>query len=661
MLTDKKEIKSDLFDIIMGAVCFFSVFSIIYSVQMSVFFSGIALAAVYTVFFAVGTLYIIGGEKHFPVSAIFPGLVCLLTVAGISLHDSSGTAYALDLLLLFSVYYCAELSSANRYPKASYLYIIELSRLAFIEPMLNLLLPGTAFIRRIKSKTSSPKLLGVAMGALLALPVFIVAFALLQSGDAAFEGVTYEITKAIGKLFQRLDENGELIYILANTFVFGSFVYSTVFGYKYKTALMRKKELEIKVQKSTVISPNVICGFLGSISLLYVAYIVSQTSYLFSAMGGRLPATDITLAHYARRGFFEMSAVAAINLCLIAVGVIFCKRKGRKINTAVKSISIFICAFTMMLIITAVSKMGLYIAEFGLTHKRLLVFLADAVLFVCFGCIIVRLFSEKFPYMKIILAAVCTLAVSMTLVNTDYIIGKTNVKLFLSGYHEEIDLDELYYNIDEYTAMLCFDELMKKGDGLHFSKEKVKTYMGRIYENNKDREGIYTFDRLRLHKYITKNEATLKNYLENHNWHYEYSEYYGEIDEVETVYIFSQSQKDIYSVDVMSGDEITGVVSANGEYLEPYGIFSSKIAGEAGSADFDVKVHTGESVFVFTVIGKREAQQESNHGAIYRNGGNIFCIRDTDEGALSIEELPDVYAFSAEDAEAYIQRYKYSE
>ena len=63
----------------------------------------------------------------------------------------------------------------------------------------------------------------------------------------------------------------------------------------------------------------------------------------------------------------------------------------------IKGFDLFLCGFTLVIVMTSISKILLYIAEYGLTHKRLYVFVADIILVVAFAMVTVRFF-KKYGY-----------------------------------------------------------------------------------------------------------------------------------------------------------------------------------------------------------------------------------------------------------------------
>ena len=98
-------------------------------------------------------------------------------------------------------------------------------------------------------------------------------------------------------------------------------------------------------------------------------FFISQAGYFLSAFTNSLPE-GFTYADYARRGFFELFAIALINLGVTCFMSLFSKKAGREKPFALKFYSVMISVFTLILIATAMSKMIMYINRYGLTALR---------------------------------------------------------------------------------------------------------------------------------------------------------------------------------------------------------------------------------------------------------------------------------------------------
>jgi len=181
-------------------------------------------------------------------------------------------------------------------------------------------------------------------------------------------------------------------------------------------------------------------SFLGAIAFLYLCYLFTQLAYFFNGFKGLLPEA-YTAAAYARRGFFELCAVAAINLGLVLlVSGLTKKREGTKLPAPVKLLSAFICVFTLLLIITAESKMALYVGLFGMTRMRLMVSLFILLLAFSFVLLLAQLFLRKFAYMKALLAAGCVLILCMSFADIDRAVLRYNMWAYETGRLEAVDV-----------------------------------------------------------------------------------------------------------------------------------------------------------------------------------------------------------------------------
>lgn len=109
--------------------------------------------------------------------------------------------------------------------------------------------------------------------------------------------------------------------------------------------------------------------FAGIIGFTYLLFIAFQAKYLFSACLGILPES-FTYAEYARQGFFELCGITAFNVLLLLFMNVFTRTITRE-NKVLSVINIVFSAVTILLLITAMSKMGMYIAAYGFTIKRI--------------------------------------------------------------------------------------------------------------------------------------------------------------------------------------------------------------------------------------------------------------------------------------------------
>ena len=150
------------------------------------------------------------------------------------------------------------------------------------------------------------------LGLLIALPFAAILIALLTSGDEAFRGMIEGIDLG--------DWSGlpKRIAALMISIPLAILLFSQLFS-------LRDIRRERREEGRGVFDPTILTFFLLGIGAVYIAYLFSQLAYFFSGFGGFLPE-EFTYAEYARRGFFELTAVSVINILIVILVSALCKR-----------------------------------------------------------------------------------------------------------------------------------------------------------------------------------------------------------------------------------------------------------------------------------------------------------------------------------------------
>lgn len=279
-------------------------------------------------------------------------------------------------------------------------------------------------------KSENRKRVGmVFLGLGIAFPLLCVIIPLLISSDLAFKGFA-----------DMIKENLFLNFFKA---VFGFGLATFFIGYGF---YLRKKELPApKSSRFKGFDNIILISSLSAITLCYIAYLFSQLAYFFSAFKGFLPENyEFTLSSYARRGFFEMCAIAGINFAVIFAAVLLSRKKDGKMNPILKAICLFIGLFTLLIIATALSKMFLYIGEFGMTRLRITTTAFMIFLTVVFLALILRMFIKKVNVLKTGLVTAGVVLVVLGIVNVNSFVADYNYTAYQSGSLKEMDVKTLY-------------------------------------------------------------------------------------------------------------------------------------------------------------------------------------------------------------------------
>lgn len=266
----------------------------------------------------------------------------------------------------------------------------------------------------------------VALGLLLAIPALLVIVPLLARSDEAFASLLYQTF-------------GKSLMELVTTVLFGVALLLPV--YTRPVALSREDRERPSSARRYWFPATSLNAFLLAISFFYVLYLVSQLAYFFSAFSGILPP-GYTAAQYARRGFTEMTLLCVINLAIVSLSLAKVRRQ-EKIPALTKVLSLFILVFSLVLVCSACSKMGLYIQFYGLTRLRVLTslfILCTAVALICTG---IWAFAPRFGYMRVIVLSCILVFGTAGVLDVDTVVARYNVSAYLSGQLEEVDVSYL--------------------------------------------------------------------------------------------------------------------------------------------------------------------------------------------------------------------------
>jgi hypothetical protein len=163
--------------------------------------------------------------------------------------------------------------------------------------------------------------------------------------------------------------------------------------------------------------------------------------YLFSAFMGTLPEA-FTYAEYARRGFFEMCAIAGINLAVLLVAHLIVQREYAEEPKVLRVQTIVLSLFTTLLIVIGLSKMMLYIEAYGLTPLRVYTSWFMVLLFLVFAVVMIRQL-KRFNASRIIIAGFVVWFLILSYGNVDGMIANYNIRQYEEGSLQTLDIEAL--------------------------------------------------------------------------------------------------------------------------------------------------------------------------------------------------------------------------
>ncbi|HYF83894.1 MAG TPA: DUF4173 domain-containing protein [Clostridia bacterium] len=393
--------------------------------------------------FAV-TIYLIKKGVSIPRSGYFWLTAVVLTGISYSLYANNGLEPWRSLFLFCAAVYFVMCATDRLIlgSTSNWLFLDGINGM-FIIPFKNFgcqykSLSSPQYIKR----NAGRQILSIALGLLLALLVAGMVLPLLMRADSGgFSRIAkgiYEYYQWVQNQFEDLILHGILAVPIA------AYLFGLVAGCAHSRGCrtFKKEGTQHAVESLRLLASATVYIVLGLMCCLYLVFICSQLPYFFSAFLGQRPEGWQIYSEYARSGFFELCQIAAINLSLLTLANLFCKKPQRE-NYILRILNCLLSILTLVLIATAFSKMALYIGAYGLSIRRLLpclfmVFLAV----VCGGVIALQKWQFSIVRLSAFVGAMmlCTLC----LLNPDGFVARYNGDRYLSGTLDSFDVQILY-------------------------------------------------------------------------------------------------------------------------------------------------------------------------------------------------------------------------
>ena len=109
-------------------------------------------------------------------------------------------------------------------------------------------------------------------------------------------------------------------------------------------------------------------------SLVFAVFLLVQLRALFGGMAYVQAVTGLTMAQYARSGFFTLSAVGGLTLVTLLIMHAMLRRDSSGVEASYRRFAIGLMVQVSVVMASAVVRMSLYVHEFGLSADRLYTF-----------------------------------------------------------------------------------------------------------------------------------------------------------------------------------------------------------------------------------------------------------------------------------------------
>lgn len=370
-------------------------------------------------------------------SAVIPTLALVLAAG--CFFTTVPVLRALTVLALCIMYvywvFCALSGSEEGFPGE--LAFFELLKGAFVLPLPSMGTLWPALLQKRRGKNSRTVAWILAGVALAAVPTAVIVA--LLSYDSAFTGLLEKITGL--DVLRNLFSN---IYCVFLGVPLAMYVFGLLYaGENRLRSGMLSPETSRRAVRAMRFAPSpLVAAALTPALAVYVIFFISQwDNYVFAFTG--LKPENVSFADYARNGFFELCAVAAINALMVLAATLFMKRAKEKAPLLRIYCGVY-SVFTLVLIATALSKMALYIGEYGLTRLRLLTSCFMVMLALCFGALLLAQFLRRIRLVGVFAAAAVLTLGAVSFTNVDGSIARYNTEAYLSGNLGQIDVSHFY-------------------------------------------------------------------------------------------------------------------------------------------------------------------------------------------------------------------------
>ncbi len=299
-------------------------------------------------------------------------------------------------------------------------------------------------------------------GVVMAVPLLIIFVILFAQADLVFSQFINSFVDITIS-----ERTAQYLVLLAFAFVAGLSFLSYIFFPKTQPEPIVKQAEAIERSDKGI----EVMVFLGLIAALFLVFIGFQMTYLFGGETNIINA-GFTYAEYARRGFWELLAVAMLSLLVLLASEKYADTETKKDNRFLIPTLLLIVEVAVIMV-SAFNRLSLYIDAYGMTMLRFYVAGFIVLLFALFALLAIKFIYAKreqfFAFGSLLSIAVFLIVVNF--VNPDAFIMKYN----LEQYRQTGKIDHLYVRELSADAEPGKIEMYKKLDGE--AKEDVRTLL----------------------------------------------------------------------------------------------------------------------------------------------------------------------------------------
>jgi hypothetical protein len=211
----------------------------------------------------------------------------------------------------------------------------------------------------LDSGTRSRQAIAIGRGLFLGVPLVIVFGLLLANADPVFD-------RLIANLF-----DVDVPDLLAHVLIMGVCAW-VVGGYVRRALASPQVPIEEgSDRKAPSLGAIEIAVPLGLLDALFLIFVVIQFRYFFGGGERVRSIAGLTYSEYARQGFFELVAVAALALPVLLIADWLLRKESRQDEILFRSMAAVLVALLFVIMASAIQRMFIYLREYGQTELRI--------------------------------------------------------------------------------------------------------------------------------------------------------------------------------------------------------------------------------------------------------------------------------------------------
>lgn len=280
-----------------------------------------------------------------------------------------------------------------------------------------------------RSRRTLDRVIPLARGIVLAVPVLAVLGVLLVSADAVFSARVAELTRVLPRPGETV---ARTVLALAVAYVMAGGLWHLSQRSRHDGASDQPVRRVLGFSEAVTV--------LASVNVLLGGFVAIQLRYFFGGHDALL-AEGLTYAEYARRGFGELVAVAAIGLALHLALAGLTRRETRARRWALAALGAMLTALMLVILVSAFQRLLLYEDAFGFTRLRIVVHVFMVWLGLLLVCVLALQLAERVRMFVLAgMVAVVGFAATLNVIGVDALIAQHNVARAAHG----AELDTAY-------------------------------------------------------------------------------------------------------------------------------------------------------------------------------------------------------------------------